>query len=238
MWSNSPIVYSRDACLYEMFEAQVEQTPDAIAVILENKQLTYRQLNQRANQLAHHLRTLGVGTEILVGICMERSLEMVVGLLGILKAGGAYVPLDPEYPLDRLAFILEDTQAPVMLTQEKLVNSLPTHGAQVVCLDSDWEVISQQSQENPLCQTTGNNLVYVIYTSGSTGQPKGVMISHSGICNQLYWRQTAFPLTETDRVLQTISFSFDPSVWQIFWPLSFGAQLILAHSCRCRSEHS
>jgi amino acid adenylation domain-containing protein len=228
MWNSSPIVHSRDACLYQMFEAQVEQTPDAIAVILENKQLTYRQLNQRANQLAHHLRTLGVGTEILVGICMERSLEMVVGLLGILKAGGAYVPLDPEYPLDRLAFILEDTQAPVMLTQEKLVNSLPTHGAQVVCLDSDWEVISQQSQENPLCQTTGNNLVYVIYTSGSTGQPKGVMISHSGICNQLYWRQTAFPLTETDRVLQTISFSFDPSVWQIFWPLSFGAQLILA----------
>ncbi len=229
MWSSSPIVCSRDACLYQMFEAQVEQTPDAIAVIFENKQLTYRHLNQRANQLAHHLRTLGVGSEILVGICVERSLEMVVGLLGILKAGGAYVPLDPEYPLDRLAFILEDTQAPVMLTQEKLVDSLPTHRAQVVCLDSDWEIISQQSQENPLCQTAGNNLVYVIYTSGSTGQPKGVMISHSGICNQLYWRQTAFPLTETDRVLQTISFSFDPSVWQIFWPLSFGAQLILAH---------
>jgi len=151
-----------------------------------------------------------------------------VGLLGILKAGGAYVPLEPAYPRERLAFILSDTQAGVMLTQEQLLESLPAHGAQVVCLDSDWEVIAQKSQENLVCEATASNLVYVIYTSGSTGQPKGVMISHRGICNQLCWRQATFPLTEVDRVLQTISFSFDPSVWQIFWPLSFGAQLFIA----------
>lgn len=215
-------------CIHQMFEAQVERTPDAVAVVFENKQLTYRQLNQWANQLAYHLRDLGVGPEVLVGICLERSLEMVVGLLGILKTGGAYVPLEPAYPKERLAFILSDTQAGVILTQEQLLESLPPHGAQVVCLDSDWEVIAQKSQENLVCEATASNLVYVIYTSGSTGQPKGVMISHRGICNQLCWRQATFPLTEVDRVLQTISFSFDPSVWQIFWPLSFGAQLFIA----------
>lgn len=215
-------------CIHQMFEAQVSVTPDAIAVVFENKQLTYRQLNQRANQLAHHLRTLGVGPEVLVGICMERSLEIVVGLLGILKAGGAYVPLDPAYPKERLAFIVSDTQTRVMLTQEKFVLSLPSHEAQVVCLDSEWELIAHNSQENPVCEATADNLGYVIYTSGSTGQPKGVMIPHRGICNQLYWRQTTFGLSDRDKVLQTISFSFDPSVWQIFWPLSFGAQLIMA----------
>jgi amino acid adenylation domain-containing protein len=226
-WNDTQTLFPKDTCIHQMFEAQLERSPNAVAVVFENKQFTYRQLNQRANQLAHHLRALGVGPEVFVGICMERSLEMVVGLLGILKAGGAYVPLDPAYPLDRLAFILDETQPLVMLTQEQLLESLPTYGAPVVCLDSDWEVIAQNSQENPVCETTGGNLVYVMYTSGSTGQPKGVMISHSGICNQLYWRQTTFSLTRADRVLQTISFSFDPSVWQIFWPLSFGAQLIM-----------
>ncbi len=228
VWSDTQTDDSDVSCIHTMFEAQVERTPDAVAVVFENKQLTYRQLNQRANQLAHHLRDLGVGPELLVGICLERSLSMVVGLLGILKAGGAYVPIDPAYPKERLAFILSDTQASVMLTQEQLLESLPAHGAQVVCLDSDWEVIAQNSLENPVCGATASNLVYAIYTSGSTGQPKGVMISHRGICNQLCWRQATFPLTEVDRVLQTISFSFDPSVWQIFWPLSFGAQLFMA----------
>ncbi len=217
----------QNLCIHQMFEIQVERSPDTIAVVFENTQLTYRQLNQRANQLAHHLRSLGVKPEVLVGICLERSLEMIVGLLGILKAGGAYVPLDPAYPKDRLAFILEDTQIPVMLTTQQLVKSLPTHETQVVCLDSDWE-ITQNSQENPFCNTTPDNLIYTIYTSGSTGQPKGVMITHRGICNQLAWRQTTFKLTPADKVLQTISFSFDPSVWQIFWPLCFGAQLIMA----------
>ncbi len=218
---------SLELCIHQMFEAQVERSPDAVAVVFENKQLTYRQLNQQANQLAYHLRALGVEKEVLVGICVERSLEMVVGLLGILKAGGAYVPLDPAYPQERLAFIIEDTQTPLLLTQKHLVQNLPTCKAQIVCLDGDREQIAQNSQDNLVCKTTGDNLIYVIYTSGSTGQPKGVMIPHRGICNQLYWRQTSFGLTQADKVLQTISFSFDPSVWQIFWCLSFGGQLIL-----------
>jgi amino acid adenylation domain-containing protein len=218
----------QDLCIHQMFEIQVERSPQAIAVVCENTEITYWQLNQRANQLAHHLRALGVGSEVLVGICVERSLEMIVGLLGILKAGGAYVPLDPAYPSERLAFILEDTQTPVLLTQEKLVKDLPPHEAQVVCLDSNWQGIIQNSQENPINETTTDHLIYVIYTSGSTGQPKGVMIPHRGICNQLHWKQTTFGLTLADKVLLNISFSFDPSVWQIFWPLCFGGQLIVA----------
>nr|WP_321162352.1 amino acid adenylation domain-containing protein [Nostoc sp. KVJ3] len=226
--NDSKAVCYEDLCIHQMFEMQVERSPQSIAVIFENTQLTYRQLNQQANQLAHHLRALGVGPEVLVGICLERSLEMIVGILGILKAGGAYVPLDPAYPSERLAFILEDTQAPVLLTQEKLLKKLPPHQAQVVCLDSNWQENIQNSQENPVNETTDYNLIYVIYTSGSTGQPKGVMVSHRGIRNQLYWRQTTFRLTQADKVLLTISFSFDPSVWQILWPLCFGGQLIVA----------
>jgi amino acid adenylation domain-containing protein len=218
----------KDLCIHQIFEQQVEKTPNAVAVVFEGRQFTYQELNCHANQLAHHLRTLGVRPEVLVGICMERSLEMVVGLLGILKAGGAYVPLDPAYPLERLAFVLEDIETPVILTVEGLVKKLPEHGAQVVCLDSDWEAIAQNSEENPVCETTPENLIYVIYTSGSTGKPKGVMIPHLGISNMLEWRQATFEINERDKVLQTFSFCFDPSVWQIFWPLCFGAQLIMA----------
>jgi amino acid adenylation domain-containing protein len=219
---------TRNLCIHQIFEEQVKRSPDAVAVAFENTQFTYRQLNQRANQLAHHLQTLGVGSEVLVGICLERSLEMIVGLLGILKAGGAYVPLDPAYPVDRLAFIFDDTQTPVVLTQKHLVNKLPNGGAQVLCLDSDWELIAQNSPENPVCETNSENLIYAIYTSGSTGKPKGVMIPHGGINNLLHDWQNNFKLTSTDKVLQTISFSFDPSVLQIFWPLCFGGQLIMA----------
>ncbi|WP_138497554.1 amino acid adenylation domain-containing protein [Nostoc sp. PA-18-2419] len=220
--------FAQNLCIHQMFEMQVDRSPQAIAVVFEDIQLTYQQLNQQANQLAYYLRTLGVGPEVLVGICLERSLEMIVGLLGILKAGGAYVPLDPSYPKERLAFILEDTQTPVLLTQEKLIKNLPLHQAQIICLDLFLEENAENNQDNPVNQTTLDNLIYVIYTSGSTGQPKGVTIPHSGICNQLYWRQTTFGLTQTDKVLLTISFSFDPSVWQIFWPLCFGGQLIMA----------
>ncbi|BAZ48976.1 amino acid adenylation [Nostoc sp. NIES-4103] len=227
-WNDTQVNYPPDKCIHQLFEEQVEKTPDAVAVVFENTQLTYQQLNQRANQLAHHLRSLGVGPEALVGICLERSLEMIVGLLAILKAGGAYVPLDPTYPSERLAFVLQDTQTSLILTTAQLVNSLPTHAAQVVCLDSQWQAIAHNSQENLVCEATPDNLMYIIYTSGSTGQPKGVMIPHRGIYNQLQWRQTTFKLTQQDKVLQTISFSFDPSVWQIFWPLCNGAQLILA----------
>ncbi len=222
------LVHRPELCIHQMFEMQVERSPESIAVVFEDTRLTYQQLNQQANQLAHHLRALGVGPEVLVGICLERSLEMIVGILGILKAGGAYVPLDPAYPPERLAFILEDTQTPVLLTQEKLVKNLPPHQAQVVCLDLDWQGNIQNSQENPVNETTPDHLIYVIYTSGSTGKPKGVMIPHRGIWNELHWKQTTFGLTQVDKVLLTISFSFDPSVWQIFWTLCFGGQLIIA----------
>src|SRR5579883_2009373 len=227
-WNNTQTKPLENICIHQLFEAQVARTPDAVAVVYENQQLTYRQLNQQANQLAHQLQTLKVGPEVLVGICMERSLEMVVAVLGVLKAGGAYVPLDPAYPKERLAFILEDTQTGVLLTQQKFKQSLPAQTGQVICLDSDWKLIAQNSQQNLVCETRSDNLAYVIYTSGSTGKPKGVMIPHAGICNQICWRQTTFQLTALDKVLQTISFSFDPSVWQIFWPLSFGAQLVMA----------
>ncbi|MBD2256449.1 amino acid adenylation domain-containing protein [Pseudanabaena sp. FACHB-2040] len=210
-----------------MFEAQAKQTPDAVAVTFNDLQLTYQQLNQRANQLAHYLRAIGVGLETLVGLYEERSLDMLVGLLGILKAGGSYVPLDPAYPSERLAFILQDTQAPVILTRASLSGSLPPHQAKVICLDTDWNRVAKSPSENPICVADSSTLMYTIYTSGSTGQPKGVMITHGSIYNQLHWRQTTFPLSAADRVLQNISLSFDPSVWQIFWPLSFGAQLVL-----------
>jgi amino acid adenylation domain-containing protein len=227
-WNNTQVDYPTHVCLHELFEAQVERTPDAVAVSFEGEDLTYRALNQRANQLAHHLRRLGVGPEILVGVFMERSLEMVIGLYGILKAGAAYVPLDPEYPPERVGFMLEDTQVPVLLTQQRLVASLPEHGAKLICLDSDWATIANESIDNPIGGATAENLAYLIYTSGSTGRPKGVMNTHRGICNRLLWMQDTYRLTPADRVLQKTPFSFDVSVWEFFWPLLVGARLIVA----------
>ena len=174
----------QDTCIHQLFEFQVKLTPDAIGVIFEGKQLTYQELNSQANQLAHYLKTLGVGPEVLVAACVERSLEMVVGLLGIFKAGGAYVPLDPHYPQNRLAFMLEPSQTPVLLTQQHLVESLPEPRGQVICLDGNSETVACFSQENPDSGVTPDNLAYVIYTSGSTGQPKGVA-EHSGTVNTL-----------------------------------------------------
>ncbi|MEP0752187.1 amino acid adenylation domain-containing protein [Trichocoleus sp. Lan] len=227
-WNDTQVDYPKDACLHQLFAAQVEKTPDNIAVVFEGKQLTYEKLNQQANQVAHRLQKLGVKPEVLVGICMERSLEMVVGLLGILKAGGAYVPLDPSYPPERLAFMLEDAGVPVLLTQQHLVENLPKHNAQVLCLDTDWEIIAQESLENPSSRVTAENLAYVIYTSGSTGTPKGGMNTHRGICNRLLWMQDTYQLTQTDRVLQKTPFSFDVSVWEFFWPLITGSRLVVA----------
>ena len=185
-WNDTMREYPRGQCLHQLLEAQVEQTPTALAVVCEGHELTYRELNRRANQVAHYLRSLGVGPEVLVGLCVERSVEMLVGLLGILKAGGAYVPLDPAYPKDRLSFILEDTQAPVLLTRQRLAIELPQGRAQIVCLDSGWEVIAQESEENPVNAAQPENLAYVIYTSGSTGKPKGVLIEHRQILNYVH----------------------------------------------------
>ncbi|AFZ12486.1 amino acid adenylation domain protein [Crinalium epipsammum PCC 9333] len=217
----------KNQCIHELFEAQVKRSPDAIAVVFEKRQLTYRQLNAQANQLANYLKTLGVKAEVLVGICVERSLEMIVGLLGILKAGGAYVPLDPTYPQERLAFMLADSQVSVLLTQKRLLEYLPNNTAKVVCLDTDWENIAQYSQENLISQATEDNLAYVIYTSGSTGTPKGVMIQHKSLVNYTEAVSVEYQLNQNDKILQFASVSFDISVEEIYSCLSVGATLVL-----------
>lgn len=218
-----------------LFEQQAKKTPEAIAVILKEKQLTYRELNDRSNQLAVYLSNAGVGVETLVAVCMERSIEMIVAVLGILKAGGAYVPLDPNYPKDRMAFMLEDTGAPILLTQTHLAKMFSAEQTRIICVDSEWENITNESGSRvPLPAIRGENLAYIIYTSGSTGRPKGVMISHGSLCNHASWMQETFPLNAQDRVLQRAPFSFDVSVWEIFGPLLHGAQLVLfppEHHC-------
>jgi len=227
-WNNTHVDYPQDTCLHQLFEAQVEKTPQLVAVVFEDQQLTYQELNIRANQLAHHLQSLGIGPDMLVGISVERSIEMVIGLLGILKAGGAYVPLDPTYPQERLAYMLEDSAVTVLLTQQRLVACLPQHSAHLVLLDADWEHIALAKLENPSTGVAPVHLAYTIYTSGSTGKPKGAMNTHQGICNRLLWMQQAYELTPSDRVLQKTPFSFDVSVWEFFWPLLTGARLIVA----------
>jgi non-ribosomal peptide synthetase component F len=227
-WNNTLEDYPKNVCIHQLFEAQVEQTPDAVAVVFADQQLTYQQLNRRANQVAHHLRSLGVVADSLVGLCVERSLEMIVGLLGILKAGGTYVPLDPAYPQSRLAFMLEDSQVPVLLTQQHLLEKLPVQPARVVCLDTDWQALAQESEANPIGEVTANNLAYIIYTSGSTGRPKGVMLAHSGLCNLALAQQRIFHVQPNNRVLQFASLSFDASIWEIVMALLAGATLVLA----------
>ncbi len=227
-WNDTKIDYPLDKCIHQLFEVQAEQTPDAIAVIFEDEKLTYSELNCRANQLAHHLQGLGVGPDVLVGICLERSLEMVVGLIGILKAGGAYVPLDPDYPAERLNYMINDSQIPMLLTQEKLVTDLTEQKIHTICLDTQWRLISKENRTNTTSEVKPDNLAYVIYTSGSTGKPKGTMNTHYGVCNHLLWLQDTLRLTESDRILQKTPFSFDVSVREFFWPVLTGACLVVA----------
>jgi amino acid adenylation domain-containing protein/thioester reductase-like protein len=227
-WNDTQINYPQDKCIHKLFEAQVERTPDAVAVVFENQQLTYHELNCRANQLAHYLQSLGVKPDVLVGICVERSLEMLLGILGILKAGGAYVPLDPEYPQDRLRFMLEDAAVSVLLTQQKLVEKLPEHQARVVYLDKDWQLISQLSQENLISGVQENNLGYVIYTSGSTGQPKGVAMNQLPLCNLLLWQLQNSPISSSGvKTLQFAPVSFDVSFQEMFSTWFSGGTLLL-----------
>ncbi|MDV2998930.1 MAG: Linear gramicidin synthase subunit B [Chroococcopsis gigantea SAG 12.99] len=228
-WNDTSTPYPQDKCIHQLFEEQVRKTPSAIAAVYEKQCLTYEELNRKANQLARYLRSLGVKPEVLVGIYIERSLEMVIGLLGILKAGGAYVPLDPSYPAQRLNYMLDDSQVRILLTAEKLKGSLDIRLTQIVCLDKDWEIISSFSADNLDTEISGNNLAYVIYTSGSTGNPKGVMNTHKGIRNRLLWMQDVYGLTCDDRVLQKTPFGFDVSVWEFFWPLITGAKILLAN---------
>ncbi len=220
------IVSSGEACLHQLFEAQVKKTPHLPALIFDDKILTYQEFNHRANQVAHYLKRIGVTPETLVGIFMERSPEMVIAMYGILKAGGAYVPLDPDYPADRIAFMMSDAGVPVLLTQNDLLASLPANNSQVICLDT--AEINQESEANFESGAKPSNLAYVIYTSGSTGNPKGVMIEHRGICNQLQWMQNQFPLSTEDAVLLKTPFSFDLSLYEFFSPLIAGARLVIA----------
>ncbi len=227
-WNRTSVSYPPDLRLHELFEVQAERTPDRTAVVFEGEELTYQELNVCSNQLARSLQALGVGSDVLVGVCMERSLEMVVAIYAVAKAGGAYVPLDPDLPADRLCFMAADSGVAVVLTQEHLRTKLPQCRATVISLDRERESIGQTCAEKISCPASPDDLAYVLYTSGSTGTPKGVMNTHRGICNRLLWMQDAYPLTEQDRVLQKTPFSFDVSVWEFFWPLSAGACLILA----------
>ncbi|MCW5315483.1 amino acid adenylation domain-containing protein [Nostoc sp. KVJ3] len=237
-WNDTGVDYPQDKCVHQLFEEQVERTPDAVAVVFENQQLTYHELNCRANHLAYYLQTLGVKPDVLVGICVERSLEMVVGLLGILKAGGAYVPLDPEYPSDRLSFILEDAQVRVLLTQQQLVNKLPQHTAQVVCLDSDFLKIAQEYNTNLLNTATLNNLAYVIYTSGSTGKPKGVLVNHSNVTRLFAATEDWYNFNQDDVWTLFHSYAFDFSVWEIWGALLYGGRLVVVPYLVTRSPES
>ena len=246
-WNDTRKDYPKDKCIHELFEAQAERSPDAVAAVFpstgsghsEDKKLTYRELNRRANQLAHHLQKLGVGPEAPVSICVERSLEMVVGLLGILKAGGAYVPLDPEYPKERLAFMIEECRPPVLLTQASLLERIPLledsienpkstiQNPKVICLDADWKVIAEESDKNPLSGATAENLAYVIYTSGSTGKPKGVLITHKALVIQSIGTVKHYGLESNDRILAFASLSFDAAAEEIFPPWLSGASVVL-----------
>ncbi len=226
-WNDTETDYPKDSCFHQLFEDTVERYPEAVAVVFEEQQLTYRELNHQANQLAHHLRKLGVKPDMLVGICVERSLKMIVGLLGIFKAGGAYLPLDPSYPQERLAFMLSDAQVPFLLTQQHLQASLPSHPSTLIDLDSHWERIAQESEQNPVNQTAPNHLAYCIYTSGSTGEPKGVLLEHRGLCNLAIAQSHIFNVQPSGHILQFASLNFDASISEIVMALISGAVLCL-----------
>jgi amino acid adenylation domain-containing protein/thioester reductase-like protein len=218
---------SIDLCIHELFVAQVERTPDNIAIIFEHETITYKQLNERANQLTDYLRSLGVKPEVLVGLCFKRSIDMIVGILGILKAGGAYIPLDPDYPQERLSMMLNDAQVSVLLTQKQLIPQLPTHTARVLCFDdTNWQT-SSESIINVANITQPSNLAYVIYTSGSTGKPKGVAIEHRSLVNFVQAAVAEYEIAPQDRILQFASLSFDAACEEIFPTLVQGATLVL-----------
>jgi len=228
-WNATHKDYPRSKCIHELFESQVETTPNAIALVFMDQQLTFQELNSRANQLARFLRKKGVGPEHFVGVCVDRSIEMVVGMLGILKAGGAYLPMDPAYPKDRIRYMMEDSGVKVLLTQHALLDHLPENHAEKVCLDTDWPMISEEETGNLKLYSSSSNLAYIIYTSGSTGRPKGVMLQHRGLCNLTLSQIKIFRVKPSSRVLQFASFSFDASVSEVFVALLGGASLHLVN---------
>ncbi|MCS4251613.1 non-ribosomal peptide synthase/polyketide synthase [Pseudomonas sp. BIGb0164] len=227
-WNQTAEAYPTEQGIHQLIEAQAQRTPHAPALVFGATTLSYAQLDARANRLAHALRERGVGPDGLVGICIERSVEMVVGLLAILKAGGAYVPLDPEYPQERLAYMIEDSGIQLLLSQQSLLALLPTAGIDVIVLDQSASWLDGYSNASPAVALHALNLAYVIYTSGSTGKPKGAGNSHRALVNRLCWMQQAYGLDASDAVLQKTPFSFDVSVWEFFWPLMTGARLVVA----------
>ncbi len=224
-WNDTAAARPPGACLHGLFALQAQRSPAAPAVTFEGRTLSYRDLDLLSGRLASRLLHLGVGPDTAVGVLMERSVEMVVGLLGILRTGGAYLPLDPDYPAERLGWMIADARVPVLLAQERLLPALPPTEARVLCLETGWE---GQGEPEVRSEASDQNLAYVLYTSGSTGRPKGAMVPHRGIVNRLLWMQEAYGLTAADRVLQKTPFSFDVSVWELFWPLLTGAHLVVA----------
>src|SRR5262249_42158949 len=227
-WNDTAADYSRGQCVHQLIEAQVRLTPDAVAVQCGDQTISYRELNARANHLAHYLQSRGVGPEVVVGICLQRAVEMIVAVLGVMKAGGAYVPLDPAYPQQRIAFIVDDAKAPILLTQKQLLSTLPHTAAEIVQIDEDWNAITQFSAENATPQTTSENLAYVIYTSGSTGKPKGVQIQHGSVVNFLQSMSRKPGLKQNDTLLSVTTLSFDIAGLELYLPLILGARLIVA----------
>ena len=227
-WNDTEIEYPGEKCLQQLFEAQVRQSPNTVALTFRQEHLTYGELNDRANQLAHHLRSLGTKSETIVAICAERSLEMIIGVLGILKAGAAYLPLNPSDPRERIRSILEDARPQILLVQHHLLETIPVVAPTSVCLDTAQGQFAHCDNKNPGVELSPRNLAYVIYTSGSSGKPKGVQIEHQAVCNHLLWMQSAFPLEASDRILHKYPFNFDASVCEIFSPLLAGARLILS----------
>ncbi|HVH12822.1 MAG TPA: amino acid adenylation domain-containing protein, partial [Longimicrobium sp.] len=230
-WAGADAPYPADASLHGLFEAQVRRTPDAPALLHDGEILTYAALNARANRIAHHLRGLGIGPETRVGICLGRSVDLVAGILGILKAGGAYVPLDPAWPAERLAFMLEDSAAGVLVTEAATAGVLPAlPELRVVRMDADAAAIARESTENPVSGTGPGNLAYLIYTSGSTGRPKGVAIEHESAAALMAWGWGTFGAEELDGVLASTSVCFDMSVFEIFTPLTRGGRVVLVEN--------
>src|SRR5581483_7512859 len=222
--------YKKDKCIQDLFISCVERAPDTIAVVFKGHHLTYQQLNFLANSLAHYLQTLGVEPEVRVGICLERSLEMIVGILGILKAGGVYVPIDTAYPRDRQAFMIKDSQISVLLTLHCFAEKLSLSDGYIVCLDTEWKDITLINRENPITTTVAQNLAYIIYTSGSTGKPKGVLAEHGGVCNLIGALEQILDVQQGSHVSQFASFSFDGSIQEVFVALLTGATLYVATS--------
>ena len=226
-WNQTAADYPDDLTAHAMFEMQCDLLPDAAAIFYKDEVISYQALDRRANQLAHYLQKLGVGPEVIVGISLERCPDMVISVLAVMKAGGAYLPLDPTYPRDRLAFMLEDAQAPVLITHAPLLDWLPEHAGTVVCLDADQDKIAKEAETRPEADVTAESLAYVIYTSGSTGLPKGALLRHRGICNLSRAQREAFQIDANSRILQFSPYSFDASVWEMFMALGNSGALVI-----------